>query len=84
MPGGPNGWTDVYIYNGYWDGGENHLCKSSDLYSIISDIESASFEIRAKAPYTQTFGGLQQQSHTVFFLVPPGGPATFHVTLEPA
>lgn len=84
MPGGANGWTDVYIYNGYWDEGTSNICKSGDLYPIISDIESADFEIRANAPYIQTFGDSAQQSYTVFFVVPPGGPATFHITLKPA
>jgi len=82
MPGGANGWTDVYIYKGYWDEGTNNTCKAGDLYPIISDIQSADFEIKANQPYTETFGGSTQQSYTVFFLVPPGGPATFHVTLK--
>jgi hypothetical protein len=47
MPGGANGYTDVYIYDGYWDGGTNHICKAEDLYPIISDIRSADFQIRA-------------------------------------
>ncbi len=82
MPGGANGYTDVYIYNNYWDEGTNHTSKAGDLYPIINDIKSADFEIRLDAPYTQTFGGTTQQSYTVFFVVPPGGPATFHVTLK--
>ena len=83
MPGGANGWTDVYIYKGYWDKGTNYTCKSGDLYPIINDIQSTDFEIRANAPYTQTFSDSTQQSYTVFFVIPPGGPATFHVTLKP-
>lgn len=82
MPGGANGWTDVYIYKDYWDEGVNNTCKAGDLYPIISDIQSADFEIKANQPYTETFGGSTTQSYTVFFLVPPGGPATFHVTLK--
>ena len=31
IPGGINGYTDVYIYEGNWDEGVNHLCKSGDL-----------------------------------------------------
>ncbi len=84
MPGGVNGWTDVYIYRGYWDGGANHTCKAGDLYPIINDIESADFAIKAGQPYTQTFGGSTQESYTVFFVVPPGGPSSFHVTYKPA
>ena len=84
MPGGNNGWTDVYIYKGYWDGGTNHACKAGDLYPILSNIESANFEITSKTPYIQIFTNTIQQSFTVFFVVPPGGqPATFHVTLKP-
>jgi hypothetical protein len=83
MPGGANGWTDVYIYKGYWDAETNHTCKAGDLYPIISDIQSADFEIKSSQPYTQTFGDSTQQSYTVFFVIPPGGPATFHVTLKP-
>lgn len=83
MPGGANGWTDVYIYKGYWDGGTSNICKSEDLYPIINDIKSADFAIRDNTPYTQDFRESTQQSYTVFFVVPPGGPATFHVTLKP-
>jgi hypothetical protein len=82
MPGGVNGWTDVYIYKGYWDLGANNTCTAAALYPIISDIQSVDFEIKASQPYTETFGGSTQQSYTVFFLVPPGGPAAFHVTLK--
>lgn len=83
MSGGANGWTDVYIYKGYWDKGTNHTCKAGDLYPIINDIESADFEIKANRPYTQTFGESTQQSYTVFFVFPPGASA-FHVTLKQA
>jgi hypothetical protein len=83
MPGGANGWTDVYIYEGYWDKGTDHTCMSGDLYPIISDIQSTDSEIRANKPYTQTFSDSTQQSYTVFFVIPPGGPAAFHVTLKP-
>jgi hypothetical protein len=83
MPGGVNGWTDVYIYIGYWNGGSNNTCISSDLYPILNEIQSADFAIHTNTPYTQTFGGTTQQSYTVFFVVPPGGQqATFHVTLK--
>jgi hypothetical protein len=83
MPGGVNGWTDVYLYKGYWNGGNNNTCKSGDLYPILDEIKSADFAIHTNTPYTQTFGGSTQQSYTVFFVVPPGGQqATFHVTLK--
>jgi hypothetical protein len=82
MPGGANGWTDVYIYKGYWDEGTNNTCTAGDLYPIISDIQSADSEIKANQPYIETFGESTPQSYTIFFLVPPGGPATFHVTLK--
>ncbi len=84
MPGGSNGWTDVYIYSGYWDKGTNHTCKAQDLYPIINEIKSTDLEIKANQPYTQTFGhtGTGQESYTVFFVLPPGGQATFHITLK--
>jgi hypothetical protein len=84
MPGGANGWTDIYVYDGYWDGGLNHTCRATDLYPIMGSIKSADFAVKANQPYTHTFGEASQQSYTVFFVVPPGGQATFHVTLKPA
>jgi hypothetical protein len=83
MPGGVNGWTDVYIYNGYWDGGADHICKAGDVYPILPNIESADFAIKANQPYTATFGDSTQQSYTIFFVLPPGGQASFHVTYKP-
>jgi hypothetical protein len=82
MPGGANGWTDVYIYRGYWNKGTNNTCLSEDLYLILSDIKSADAQIRGDTPYTASFGGPKPQSYTVFFIFPPGGKATFHVTLS--
>ena len=83
MPGGANGYTDVYAYKGYWNGGNNHTCLSSDLYPILSDIQSVDHQIRLGQPFTKTYGASIQQSYTVFFVVPPGGQqATFHVTLK--
>jgi hypothetical protein len=82
MPGGANGWTDVYVYKGYWDRGNNHMCISEDLYPILKDMESADAQVRGGAPYTANFGGSIPQSYTVFFIFPPGGQSTFHVTLK--
>jgi hypothetical protein len=84
MPGGVNGWTDVYIFQGYWGCGANHTCKASDLYPILGFIQSTDTELRLNAPYTQTFNDTTTQSYTLFFVFPPGGPATFHITLKPA
>jgi hypothetical protein len=82
MPGGANGWTDVYIYEGYWDNGEKNTCLSSDVYPIISQIDSADAQITGSEAFTRTFScGPEPQSYTVFFIFPPGGSATFHVTL---
>ena len=83
MAAGSNGWTDVYIYKGYWDEGTNHICKAVDLYPIISDIKSADFEIKTNQPYTQIFNSSTQENYTIFMVIPPGGPSTFHVTLKP-
>ena len=83
MPGGANGYTDVYIYKGYWNGGNNHTCVSSDLYPILSDLQSTDRQIRLNSPFTETYGSSTQQSYTVFFVVPPGGQqATFHGTFK--
>jgi hypothetical protein len=83
MPGGANGYTDVYLYKGYWNSGNNNTCTSSDLYPILSEIQSTDHQIRLNKSYTQTFGESTQQSYTVFFVIPPGGQqATFHVTLK--
>jgi len=84
MPGGDNGWTEVYVYRGYWDKGIGNKCMSEDLYPILKDIESADAEIRGSIPFTRGFGGSTPQSYTVFFIFPPGGQATFHVTLTRA
>jgi hypothetical protein len=83
MPGGANGYTDVYLYRDYWNNGSNHTCTPSDLYTILSEIQSTDHQIRLNTPYTQTYRESTQQSYTVFFVVPPGGQqATFHVTLK--
>jgi hypothetical protein len=83
MPGGSNGYTDVYIYNGYWNGGVNNTCKSMDLYPILNYILATDHQIRLGSAFTETYGGSTQQSYTVFFVVPPGGQkATFHITLK--
>jgi hypothetical protein len=82
MPGGVNGWTDVYVYNDYWNEGINNTCTAGQIYPIINEIQSADFEIKANQPYIQTFNEPTQKSYTIFFVVPPGGPATFHITLK--
>ena len=82
MPGGANGWTDVYIYKGYWNKGTDYKCTSEDLYPIIEDIESFDAQIRGGAPFTASFGGSTPESYTVLFIFPPGGQAVFHVTLK--
>jgi hypothetical protein len=82
MAGGANGYTDVYIYEGYWNGGANHTCTSGDLYPILSDIQSTDHQIRLGTPYTETYSSTTQQSYTVFFVVPPGQQSTFHVSLK--
>jgi hypothetical protein len=43
MPGGTNGYTDLYVYKGYWDEGTNHTCMSNNVYSILSQIHSADY-----------------------------------------
>ncbi len=83
MPGGTNGYTDVYLYKGYWNDGINHTCPASDLYPIIDNIQSVDQQIRLGQPFSETYSASTQQSYTIFFVVPPGGTqATFHVTLK--
>jgi hypothetical protein len=84
MSGGANGYTDVYLYKGYWNSGANHTCTSAQLYSLLNDITPTDHQIRLGTPYNQTYGGSTQESYTVFFVLPPGGQqSTFHVTLQP-
>jgi hypothetical protein len=83
MPGA-TAYTEIYVYDDYWNGGTNNTCKSKDVYPIISNIESADYTLMSNAPYTATFGEAAQKSYTVFFLFPPGGPTAFHITLKPA
>jgi hypothetical protein len=82
MAGGANGWTDVYIYKGYWDKGTDYKCLSAEVYPILSDISSADAQVTGNSPYTETFGGSAAESYTVFFIFPPGGQSTFHITLK--
>jgi hypothetical protein len=83
MSGGTNGYTDVYIYQGYWDGGTNNTCTSNDLYPILKDIQPTNQQIRLNTPFNQTYGDSTQQSYTVFFVLPPGGQqSTFHITYK--
>jgi hypothetical protein len=83
MAGGVNGWTDVYVYKGYWDNGANNTCKAGDVYPILEDIEATNSVVMLNTPYTATFGDGTQQSYTVFFVFPPGGQTQFHITLKP-
>ena len=81
MPGS-GGWTDLYVYNGYWDNGTDHMCLSQDLYSIVSDIPASNLRMNSNSTFTQIYGGPTPQSYTVFFIIPPGGQSTFHIKLE--
>ena len=83
MPGGANGYTDIYLYKGYWDKGTNHICNSSEIYSILSQVHSVDYELKGATSYTITYGNSTQQSYTLFFVFPPGGQATFQVTYKP-
>jgi hypothetical protein len=79
---GASVWTDVYIYNGYWDGGRDNTCLSQDLYPLLDQIESADFRIKTNSNFTRIFGESTQQSYTIFFVFPPGGTSTFNVKLD--
>ena len=68
MPGGVNGYTDVYLYKGYWNRGNSKTRISSDLYPIISDIQSTDHQIRLSNPFTQTFARTNCNKATPFSL----------------
>jgi hypothetical protein len=78
----PKGWIDMYFYQGYWDEGVDNTCYSEDIYSILDGVESLDYELGLDNPYSQVFGGVESASHTLFFIFPPGGPSSFHVTLS--
>ncbi len=83
MSGGANGYTDIYIYKGYWNGGSNYTCTSNELYPILNDIECTNQQIRLGSPVTETYGGSAQKSYTIFFVFPPGGQqSTFNISLK--
>ncbi len=77
----PGGWVDLYLYEGYWDKGVNHKCVSEDIYPILDSVESLDFELSLNNPFAGTFVG-SGQSYTLFFIFPPGGPSSFHVSLN--
>jgi hypothetical protein len=83
MPGGASGWTDLFIYKGYWDNGTDYKCTAGDVYPILTNIQSANAEIQGDSAFTETFNGTTvSQSYTVFFVFPNGGQGTFHVTYK--
>lgn len=81
MPGS-GGWTDLYTYKGYWDGAVNNICMSKDLYSILDQITPSGIRISTNSSFIQIYGGLTPASCTIFFIFPPGGQATYHVSLQ--
>jgi len=76
------GWVDLYLYEGYWDEGVDYKCVSEDIYSVLDGVESLDFELDLDNPYSQSFSGSSQESYTLFFIFPPGGPSSFHVSLK--
>jgi hypothetical protein len=80
IPG--SGWTDVFVYNGYWDKGKNHTCLSQDLYPILNEIQSSDFRIQTNSTFTKTFVGSTTQSYTFFIIFPAGGESVFNFKLE--
>jgi hypothetical protein len=81
MPGGSSGWTELYIYKGYWDNGINYKCTAADIYPILTRVHDANEQIQGNNAFTEIFNGTStSQSYTVFFVFPNGGPATFHIT----
>ena len=82
MPGGDSGWTDVYIYSGYWDKGTDNKCTAQEVYPILGDIKSANAQITGNTTFTETFSETIAKSYTIFFIFPPGGPSTFQVSYK--
>jgi len=83
MPGGSSGWTELYVYKGYWDNGTNYKCTAGDTYSILSSIQDADRIIQGNSAFTENFNGTATlQSYTFFFVFPNGGQGTFHVTYD--
>ncbi len=81
MPGA-GGWTEIYMYKGYWNEGNDYMCMSEDIYPIIDQIETTDFQVKTNSTFTQTFGESTPQSYTLFFIMPPGGNGAYHVTLK--
>jgi len=77
----PKGWVDLYLYDGYWDEGVNNTCYSEDIYSILDGVESLDFDLGLDKSYSQIFSDSDPRSYTLFFIFPPSGPSSFHVTL---
>jgi len=75
-------WTDLFIYRGYWNNGTDHKCVAEDLYSIISQIESSDYRVKANSTFTETLGESTPQAYTFFFIFPPNGQGTFHINLS--
>ena len=78
----PGGWVDLYLYEDYWDEGVDYECVSEDIYSVLDCVESLDFELGLDNPFVRTFVGFGQESYTLFFIFPPGGPSSFHVSLN--
>ena len=77
-----NAWTEVYVYEGYWDDGAENKYMSEDLYPIIDEIESINFEIRKNNTFAQVFGESKPRSYTLFFIFPAGGSSTYRIKLN--
>jgi len=83
MPGGASGWTDLFIYKGYWDNGTDYKCTAQETYPILANIQATNSEIHGNSAFSETFNGTATtQSYTVFFVFPNGGQGTFHVTYK--
>ena len=78
----PSGFVDLYFYDDYWDEGFDNVCFSEDIYSILDDVQSLEYKLGLDNSYSQIFGGSESASYTLFFIFPPGGPSSFHVTLN--
>lgn len=77
-----NGWVDLYIYDGYWDDGVENKCFSEDIYVILDDVVNLDYKLSVANPYLNIYENSTFETYTLFFIFPPGGPSTFHISFK--
>ena len=77
-----NGWIDLYIYDGYWNYGVENKCFSEDIYAILDDVVSLNYKLSVANPYLKIYETSNFETYTLFFIFPPGGSSTFHISFK--